>query len=188
MRIGLDCDGVLADFHAGWIAQYNEWFNARLELEQESWSNFVEETHFSTEADFWAWVDRVPDFWVNMPTIGGAMGGVLELQKAGHELLVVTHRHEKASLQTKAWFEKHWPLNDERQLRLPTIHHTKRKASVDCQLYVDDGPKPIASLMAEGRKVIKFSYPYNKGTNATCAVHNWAQLTEMVEEMAQAIR
>lgn len=183
MRIGLDCDGVLADFAAGWVDQYNDWYGARVELDQSTWMSFLDATHFAEEADFWAWVDRVPDFWVNMPTIPGAMGGVLALQEAGHELCIVTHRHEKASRQTQIWLNRHWPIGN----GLPLVHHTKRKTDIDCQLYVDDGPKPLAHFDKVGRKAIRFAYPYNKTSPAIASVKNWAELVPLVAELAEAV-
>lgn len=183
MKIGLDCDGVLADFAAGWVAQYNEWWNARVELDQSTWMAFLDHTHFAEEADFWAWVDRVPDFWVNMPPIAGAMGGVLALQDAGHDLCIVTHRHEKASAQTARWLQKYWPLG----FGLPLVHHTKRKSKIDCQLYVDDGPKPLQHFADVGRKAIKFAYPYNKTSPAIASVKSWAELVPLVAELSEAV-
>ena len=54
MRIGVDLDGVVADFTHGWTSQYKK---TSVEILEEDITNGLSKplTHFRKEIDFWNW-------------------------------------------------------------------------------------------------------------------------------------
>jgi len=60
MRLGIDLDGVVANFNAGWMRRYNAEYGTDLKPEMvHSWDAFVPLTRFDTNAEFWEW-HRMP--------------------------------------------------------------------------------------------------------------------------------
>ena len=56
MRIGVDLDGVVADFTEGWTSQYKIDFNKEIKEENiTEWGLSKPLTHFEEEIDFWNW-------------------------------------------------------------------------------------------------------------------------------------
>ena len=56
MRIGVDLDGVVADFTKGWTTQYALDFGKEiLEEEITDWGLSKPLTHFEKDLDFWNW-------------------------------------------------------------------------------------------------------------------------------------
>ncbi len=56
LRLGIDLDGVVADFNGGWIARYNRDFGASLHPDQViGWDELHALTAFRSMAEFWAW-------------------------------------------------------------------------------------------------------------------------------------
>ena len=56
MRIGVDLDGVVANFTKGWTEYYEEEFGKKiLEADIKSWGLSEPLTHFKEDLDFWKW-------------------------------------------------------------------------------------------------------------------------------------
>ena len=56
MRIGVDLDGVVADFTQGWTSQYKKDFGKEIqEKDITEWGLSQPLTHFEEEIDFWNW-------------------------------------------------------------------------------------------------------------------------------------
>lgn len=183
MRIGVDIDGVLADFQGGWITRYFDWFGRSIPQDQYGeWDAFLQA--FDTPEEFWAWTDAVPGFWANLEPITGALGGVYQLLRGGHELVLITSRHPKVRAQTEAWVKANWPVG-----KLPQLHHlpSAQKGTIDCQIYIDDAPKVLEGL---GNKpcVLIFDQPWNrevKGAKNLHRVRGWGEVVRFVETMGR---
>ena len=56
LRLGIDLDGVVADFNGGWIARYNRDFGADLDASMvREWDGLERLTHFRSMSEFWEW-------------------------------------------------------------------------------------------------------------------------------------
>lgn len=181
MRIGLDLDGTSIDFDKAWVDRYNDWFDAEVDIEDVrangKWHAFNRFTHFGTVDTFWAWAMQVPDFWLRMEPIRGALGGIYHLLRMGHEFVVITHRHESAQAETEEWLHRHWP---HRGHELPEQHYAVDKGLVDCDLWIDDAPHVISRLMDAEKHVVKYDRPYNDRTHATATVGSWREFVAYV--------
>ena len=117
-----------------------------------------------------AYFDRVPNFWRDLPLVPGAAGGCYQLVERGHTVTFVTNRAtEQQRLQTRDWLEAWWP---ERK-NTPTVEFVPGyKGVLDFQVYVDDNPARIQELVdgwksgenEYGRKpfVVVFDQPWNR--------------------------
>lgn len=179
-RIGVDLDGVCADFDRQWRTKYQEWFGGEALAFTGSWDAFLEQTHFENEAEFWAWVNEVPNFWESMPAVPGAFGAILTLARQGNEVVFITSRHQQTRQATETWLKRFWPLS----LRRPQIHHTNKsqKGAIECQLYVDDNPAVLEALRGKPCVLI-FDQPWNTEVKSGRGLHRvrgWAELTKFV--------
>ena len=60
MRIGVDLDGVVANFTKGWTELYEKEFGKKiLEEEITEWGLSKPLTHFQEEIDFWKWAKDI---------------------------------------------------------------------------------------------------------------------------------
>ncbi|MGI9579254.1 MAG: 5' nucleotidase, NT5C type, partial [Microthrixaceae bacterium] len=56
LRLGVDLDGVVANFNRGWIERYNRDFGGSVsEHEVVEWDSPVNLTHFGGMGPFWDW-------------------------------------------------------------------------------------------------------------------------------------
>lgn len=177
MKIGVDLDGVVVDFDAGWVSAYNEWFGARVRLDwRKPGDPVLNETHFETRAEFWAWADAVPTFWTAMPSIPGALGAIYDFKRHGHDVCFITARHEKARLPTQTWLG----VNG---LGWADLHMTRDKWLVDRHVYIDDNPDLIQGLLMRQLAAVRFKQPWNRDAPGVCA-DGWGEVRRIVKHMA----
>lgn len=181
MKIGIDIDGVLADFTGHWPALYKLWFGRDVDQRiVDSWNGIAQV--FGDEDLFWRWVDSVPNFWRDMPLIEGAAGALYDLKMKGHELILITNRHDRARAQTDQWAKLHLPVFP----RLWEIHHVKGdKSVVPCQLYIDDNPRRIRELRKNQHRVIRFWQPWNEELDSSgdsdWVAGSWVEVLDIIE-------
>ena len=78
IRVGIDMDGVLADFNTGWMSRYNAEFGASLDASMvQEWNGLHGLTHFATMGQFWEWAqgDGRSTFR-DAPPLPGAIEGI----------------------------------------------------------------------------------------------------------------
>lgn len=183
LHIGVDLDNVVADFQSHWAKVYETWFGRSVPADAlDEWDGIVLGTHFANEGEFWAWVASVPGFWETMPPVPGALGGLYLLHNAGHRISFITSRHESARHATKDWVWCHFPSTS----TPPVIHHVgaSLKGTIDVQAYIDDDPRALRALAAEGKPlVIRYKRPWNKGEPGL-GVDTWADVVALIERVS----
>jgi len=155
MIIGLDLDGVLADFERQLRFKYRDHYGESILVEADSKYGLVDDhMHFESHTQFWNWVDSMPDFWSSMPECQSAMGLVYDLQRDGHSIRVVTARQptrgpegSSCGLQTELWVGARWPSG-----LTPSTHYVPaaEKYKVPTQVFLDDSPEVVEALVASG--------------------------------------
>ena len=190
MKIAMDIDGVTADLVAGFERQYREAF-AKPDFSHGGTWDLHAGTVFTDAGKLFAYFDKVPNFWRDLPLVPGAAGGCYQLVENGHTVTFVTNRAtEQQRLQTRDWLEAWWP---ERK-NTPTVEYVPGyKGVLDFQVYVDDNPSRIQELVdgwksgenEYGRKpfVVVFDQPWNRDLPDApnlWRAKGWDELVEML--------
>jgi len=179
MRLGIDLDGVVADFTAGWIARYNEEFGTDIPRQAvETWSAMLPLTHFETMDEFWGWTAQGENgsLFRHLDTYPGALESLQRLSR-NHEIVILTTKPDWAIHDTFAW------ISDR---RIPTreVHITADKWKVPCDVYLDDAPHQLEELHRErpAATVCRFVRPWNKPIFGVRDIPDWNEFEALVDQ------
>jgi 5'(3')-deoxyribonucleotidase len=179
--LGVDLDGVCADFIRGLRPIAEEWLGeppGSLPLAVQygfpEWKLQRRGTY--DDLHRFAVMDRA--IFRALPPVPGASEALWRLSDRGVRIRIITHRlyiegtHEEAVTQTVGWLERH---------RIPywDICFIGEKGAVGANLYVDDTDAIIAALRSEGHDAIVFTGPGNLISEAPRA-NNWQDLERIV--------
>ena len=182
LRLGIDLDGVVADFTSGWMAFYNREFGTDLKVEDSvTWNGLVELTHFRSMGEFWHWasdLDGKSLFW-HLGTFPGAVDALHALAAEGHHIAILTTKPEFAVHDTFDWLARN-------QLPTTEVHILEDKWRVDCDVYLDDSPVVLPRLVAHrgDRTICRFVRPWNKPVEGAIDVTGFPDFREVVSRLA----
>lgn len=178
LRLGIDLDGVVADFTGGWVAAYNRDFGATLSPEAvRTWGAMVELTHFTTAGQFWSWARRGdgPSLFRDLVPYPEAIGTLTALAER-HRVVIVTTKPRWAVHDTFAWIAEH---------RIPTreVHIVREKWRVDCDVYLEDRTSTLAELEAHrpDATVCRFVRRWNAPMPGVIDVDSWPGFARLVD-------
>ena len=179
--LGVDLDGVVADFHAGLKPVAAEWLGVPVDtLTDEVRYGFPE-----WDLDRSGGYDALHRFAVKerglfaaLSPIRGAPAALRRLSTRGVRIRIVTHRlyipwfHREAIEQTTAWLEHHGvPYWD--------LCFMRDKAAVGANLYLEDSPGNIEALRADGHQTIAFRNSTNRHLPPPCA-EDWQEMEALI--------
>ncbi len=178
MRLGIDLDGVVANFTEGWMSFYNREFGTSLVFEDSrTWGDLVNLTHFAHIGEFWHWASDLDGHSVfrHLDTFPGAVDALKELVGEGHEIVVITSKPSFAVEDTYQWIEEH---------EIPTeeVHILEDKWLVAADVYLDDGPHVLPGLVENRPEstVCRYVRPWNHPLRGTVDVHDFGEFREVV--------
>jgi 5'(3')-deoxyribonucleotidase len=178
MRLGIDLDGVVADFNRGWMDRYNRDFGTSLSPDQVvTWDAMIDLSHFEDMGDFWAWANLSDDLGLfrDLPLYPEAKPSLDRLAQ-NHEIVIITTKPPGTEAHTFEWIGEH---------RIPTreVHITGEKWRVDCDVYLDDGPHNLELLVRErpDRTTCRFVRPWNHPIHGAIDIHDWDEFVTLVE-------
>ena len=182
MRLGIDLDGVVANFTKGWMTFYNRDFGTDLKFEDSrNWGDLVVLTHFEDMGEFWEWssdLDGHSVFW-HLETFPGAIDALNRLKDSGHDLVILTTKPTFAIDDTYDWIARQ---------RIPAteVFILDDKWLVDCDVYLDDSPHVLPSLLAHRpeRTVCRYVRPWNHPLPGVIDVNDFDDFREVVDRMA----
>ncbi len=182
MRLGIDLDGVVANFTQGWMDFYNREFGTNLTVkDSKRWHDLVELTHFRDIDEFWEWssdLDGHSVFW-HLEAFPGAVEALRGLMAAGHDIIVLTTKPDFAVDDTHDWLERH---------RVPAaeVHILDEKWRVDCEVYLDDGPHVLPGLVEHRplSTVCRYVRPWNQPVPGTFDVHDFTEFRREVDRLS----
>lgn len=178
MRLGIDLDGVVADFNTGWISHYNHQFGADIAFDEVvSWDGILPLTHFRHMGEFWEWAKDHDGHTLfrHLDVYPGAVEALTRLARR-HDVVIVTSKPDWAVSDTFAWLGDH---------RIPTreVHILADKWRVACDVYVDDAPHILRSLVRHRPQatVCRFARPWNSPVEGTHTVETWDDVDRLVD-------
>jgi uncharacterized HAD superfamily protein len=182
MRLGIDLDGVVANFTEGWQQFYNREFGANLAVEDsQRWNDVVELTHFSDIDEFWEWSSDLEGrslFW-HLDPYPGAVETLHQLADDGHDIVVITQKPGFAFDDTHDWLQRVGvPAAEVHILDM----HTGRKWDIDCHAYLDDGPHILPGLVRHRphRLVCRYVRPWNDPVDGALDIHSFPEFRAVV--------
>lgn len=184
LRLGIDLDGVVADFNAGWIARYNQEFGTELLPEHvDIWDAPTLLTHFTDMGQFWSWARTSgggASIFRILEPYHGAIDALHDLARR-HHVAIVTTKPAFAIHDTYEWLAEH---------RVPTreVHIVDDKTTVHCDVYLDDADHNLRALRAAhpAATVCRFVRPWNESHDGVTDVADWAQFARVVDRVTGA--
>ena len=116
LRLGIDLDGVVVNFTAGWMERHNEDFGTDLTPDQATmWDAPVELGTFKSMSEFWRWASKLEGgFFESLSPYPGALAALAHLRKAKHRIVIITSKPDCCLLYTSP------SPRDKRQSRMPS--------------------------------------------------------------------
>jgi 5'(3')-deoxyribonucleotidase len=179
MRLGIDLDGVVADFNEGWTSRYNAEFGTSYTPDMvTTWNAMTALGAFASDDDFWAWArnDDGPGLFRHLPLIEGAKEA-LDRLAINNDIVIITTKPAWAAPETFEWI-------GENQLPTSEVHITYRKWLVDCDVYLDDGPHNLEALVVErpDRTICRFVQPWNETVEGAIDIDGWDTFETLVDK------
>lgn len=187
--LGVDLDGVVADFMRGLKPIAAEWLGVpESALSDEVQYGFPEwdlEPAGGYEA-LHRFAVKERDLFLKLPPLEGAPAVLRRLSARGIRIRIITHRlyipwfHREAIRQTSEWLERHGiPYWD--------LCFMRDKAAVGADLYLEDNPANIEALRADGHETIVVSNSTNRHLPGPRA-ENWREVEALVSERLERWR
>ncbi len=181
--LGVDLDGVVADFYGGIRPIAAEWLGVSVESLTPTPSYGLDEWNLASMGDYedlhrFAVAQR--DLFRNLQPMPGAAPALRRLSQRGVRIRIITHRlyikhfHVQAVEQTVAWLEHYGvPYWD--------LCFMKDKAAVGADLYIEDSPPNVRALRADGHATIVFRNSTNVDLEGPGAA-TWGEAEALVAE------
>lgn len=168
MIIGLDIDGVLADFTRAYRLIAHDLYGVPVHGGGGQLTWHPHDLTDEQDAAVWGVIDRSEGaFWQLLDPVitPGEIKDLQVLHGEGWQFVYVTARHEHTRFATEAWLARHGlPYGD--------LHHAHDKVPVLTRYgellygFLDDSPHGVAKMHAARLPVYVRDWPYNRHTSA----------------------
>lgn len=179
LRLGIDLDGVVANFNVGWVGRYNEAFEASLqESEIVTWDSPLDLTHFGDMDQFWKWArEGKATIFRNLPPYEGALEALDRLARR-HRIVIVSSKFDWAIPDTLAWIAQH-------RITAREVHFVWKKWTVDCDVFLEDAPHNLEELSEKRPDAIvcRMVRPWNQPVRGAVDVADWQAFEQLVSEL-----
>ena len=165
--IGLDVDGVLADFTRAFRVIANDLYGVPVHGSggQPTWH--PHDLTAEQDQQVWRVIDGKPRFWHNLDPIitPGEIADLNAIVRGeDEEVVYVTARHDRAAVATGYWLRANGlPPGDVIHAgdKVPVLNDTPRLRG-----FLDDSPHGVTKMRAAGLPVFVRDWPYNRHVEA----------------------
>jgi 5'(3')-deoxyribonucleotidase len=181
--LGVDLDGVCADFFGGLREIAAEWLEVPLESLTPDVSYGLQEWNLEPAGGYAAlhrFAVTQRDLFAQLRPIHGASVVLRRLSNRDVRIRIITHRlfikyfHEPAIRQTIEWLDRY-------DIPYWDLCFMKEKAAVGADLYIEDSPLNVERLRAGGNDTIVFTNSTNRDVGPPRA-SSWVEVEELVLE------
>jgi uncharacterized HAD superfamily protein len=170
VRIGVDIDGVVADF----VSAANGWVSREygiLSIPATTWNWFEGYPGGAAKwAALWDKGIRQEKLLLTCAVIPGARHTVQRMMRH-HEVVFVTYRPEDVMDQTHTWLERNIGRGFE-------LMRTDDKSEAKADLHIDDHPETVDALRRSGLRSVLFRQPWNRNWWTTLPSFNgWGDIS-----------
>ncbi len=184
LRLGIDLDGVVADFNAGWTDLHNAEFGGALTPDLvTSWNGLHTTAGFADMDAFWKWASPNAErrsIFRHLALLPDAIETLRTLADEGHKIVIVSTKPDFAIHDTY-----HWLADNE----IPTreVHLTDTKHDVDCDVFLDDSPAVLPDLVKHrpDALVCRYVRAWNKPVDGAHDVTSWQEFHALVTVESQ---
>jgi 5'(3')-deoxyribonucleotidase len=185
LRLGIDLDGVVADFNDGWTTRYNRDFPDKLDRDLKAedvveWDAPTTLSHFPNMSAFWTWAETCAEgrsLFHGLDPYEGALDALHQLRGDGHHLVILTTKPHFSIHDTYDWLARH---------KIPSteIHILDDKTQVDCDVYLDDANHNLAALTSAhpAAEVCRYVRPWNGPISGAVDVFDWVDFQSVVAQ------
>lgn len=180
--LGVDLDGVVADFYRGLRPIAAEWLGVAIEALPERVTWGLPEWGIGNAPGGYEALHRFAvtqrDLFRIIPPMPGAPAGLRRLSHENIRIRIITHRffikyfHQVAAQQTIQWLDHH-------DIPYWDLCFMKDKAAVGADLYIEDSPSNIEILRAEDLPTLIFTNSTNERLAGPRA-ETWPEVTDFV--------
>ncbi len=183
-NIGIDIDGVLTDEGPGgnsiWQQKMNELFEREITLREYTYD--LRKAFGLTNQELNKFLDeKLPEVYASVSPAPGARDTLLELEEAGHKLILITARNEMFRELTEDWLNRH-------QIPYHELHHDDDKAPLavkkEVALFIDDRKENAADIAAENIPVILVNKYHNlnfESSDQISKADDWNDIREQIK-------
>jgi 5'(3')-deoxyribonucleotidase len=181
--LGVDLDGVVANFYAGMRPIAAEWLGVHVESLTTDPGYGLREWNLDsvgTYDDLHRFAVTQRNLFRELAPMPGAPAVLRRISQRQVRIRIITHRlyvahfHQEAVQQTVAWLDHHGvPYWD--------LCFMKDKAAVGADLYVEDSPANVRALRADDHPTIVFSNSTNVDLEGPRA-HSWDDVERLALE------
>lgn len=177
MKIGIDIDGIIADFVSYFLPKLNKYCKC-------SFSDIVN-YDFEKNIDInkedikklWEECDKYK-IYKELKIVKGSVGALKKLVKK-HDIILITSRHKKHKKDTLHWLKK----NEIKFTKLMMASDIKEKVNMmsKCDLVIEDSLEVARMVEAREIPVLLFDYPWNKIGQRIKRIRSWEQVLKEVK-------
>jgi len=160
-RVGVDVDGVLADFSTPALKLMSEFLGKPLTPEMQQTWDLEDLLPSERVEEFWRLVGATKGFCRDLPPLPGAIEGIQELKKVASVYIVTAYLYHGHTWvhERDRWVEEHLGLGHSR------VVHTKAKFTFSAHMLIDDKPRNVQEWAEEHEKGVPvlWTRPFNVG-------------------------
>lgn len=182
--LGVDLDGVVADFYAGLREVAAEWLDKPIEKLPQQVTYGLSEWGIDVAPGGYKDLHRFAvtqrDLFSRLKPISGAPATLRRLSSKDIRIRIITHRlyikyfHQQAVRQTIEWLDHH-------DIPYWDLCFMSDKAAVGADLYIEDSPRNVKELRADGHPTIIFTNSTNLSIEDPRA-NTWEDAEKLVLE------